>query len=438
MAYDVIIAGGGPAGLTAAVTAASEGLTVLLVDTKEHIARHTRPCCSMWILEPGFHDEGWTFKDNKIYFHRNDFYIPYEGGTVDLHWSTRISSQGHTMVMGKKLTPIAKVIDKQKLLGGLFDSAVRAGVEIRSKTTCLAIDEGQNDVKAKLRHHGNEEWIAGKYLLAADGVDSNIVHSLGLNQNRKMLIRTKILYYYFSDVKTPYPNSWTQFIGDDFNGVSGTLLHKPDYDGYKDVYEIGAHPPLGSKIGLKESMQRLLAHPMLKEWFSKAHLVKKMGCRWTCWTPIAAPARDRVIIVGDSASFQEVENQGAIMCGFRAAKALVAKESGAEEDFKEYNQFWQRTFGFNDPQILKDTWKGFVLRLLGNENIDYILSLSEGRVLDGYVNHFKCGNVIFDFIKSQLPKIEKEKPELAERVKKLAEFKLEENMFGDVSTASVA
>ena len=87
MTYDVIVAGAGPSGLTAAMTATREGLSVLLVETKEHITRKTRPCCSMWLLEPGFHDEGWTFKDNTIYFHRNDFAIPYGGGIVDLYRS---------------------------------------------------------------------------------------------------------------------------------------------------------------------------------------------------------------------------------------------------------------------------------------------------------------------------------------------------------------
>ncbi len=139
--YDIIVVGGGPAGLTAAMTAASEGFSVILVDTKLNITRQTRPCCSMWILEPGFHNEAWTFKDEKIYFHRNDFSIPYSGETVDLQRSVRISSQGKTMVMGKRLMPIAKVIDKHNLLSGLMEETEKAGVQIRKKTTCLGIDE---------------------------------------------------------------------------------------------------------------------------------------------------------------------------------------------------------------------------------------------------------------------------------------------------------
>jgi flavin-dependent dehydrogenase len=133
MQFDVIVVGAGPAGLTAAMTAARAGMSVLLVDTKENITRQTRPCCSMWLLEPGFHNEAWTFANNKIHFQENDFSIPYTGATVDLYRSVRITSQGHTMVMGKKLFPIAKVIDKEKLLHDLLACAIEAGVEVRQK-----------------------------------------------------------------------------------------------------------------------------------------------------------------------------------------------------------------------------------------------------------------------------------------------------------------
>jgi digeranylgeranylglycerophospholipid reductase len=429
--YDIIVVGGGPGGLTAAMTAAAEGFSVILVDTKLNITRQTRPCCSMWILEPGFHNEAWTFKDEKIYFHRNDFSIPYSGEIVDLQRSVRISSQGRTMVMGKRLMPIAKVIDKHSLLSGLMDEAEKAGVQIRKKTTCLGIEESERGVKARLRHNGSEEWAHGKYLFAADGVDSKVVQSMGLNAKRKLIMQMPVLEHYFADVKTPYPDSWVQFLGDGFNGVSGHLLHKPDQDGHKDIYEVNVVPPVGSGITLKDGMQRLLAHPILKELLSGAYLIKKMGCKWTCWSPIAGPAQNRVILVGDSASFQETENQGAVMCGFRAAKAVEAEERG-EKGFEEYNKFWQEYFEFNNPEVLKDTWKGFILRFLGKENIDYIIGLADGMFLDGYVNHFKSGNTIFKFIKSQHSRIEKERPDLADKIRGFDKFKIEDNLIGKV------
>ena len=433
MTYDVIIAGAGPAGLTAAMYATREGLSVLLVETKENITRKTRPCCSMWLLEPGFHDEGWTFKDNTIFFHRNDFAIPYAGGIVDLYRSVRMSAQGHSLLMGKKLTPIGKVIDKEKLLESLLGSVERNKAEIRRRTTCLGVEEQKNGVKVLLRHDGTQEWVKGKYLLAADGVDSKVVQSLGLNDKRKIIIRTPILHYYYADVRIPYGDAWVQFIGDGFNGVSGTLLHKPDTQGYSNVYEIGAVPPPKSGMGVKEAITRLISHPVLKEMLSGSRLIKRMGCRWTLWDPIPEPARGRVIIVGDAASFQEVENQGAIMCGYNAVHAVVESEKG-EDGFCRYNSFWQKSFEFNNPEILKNTWKAFIFGYLGNENLDYILSLTEGKMLDGYVNHFTCADVIFGFIMSQLSRIERERPELAEKIKQFEHFSIEQNIVGEVKS----
>ena len=208
------------------------------------------------------------------------------------------------------------------------------------------------------------------------------------------------------------------------------MLHKPDRPGYSNVYEIGAYPPPGAAFGPQEAMQRLTSHPILRQWLSGSRLIEKKGCRWTVWTPITDPARGRVIIAGDAASFQEVENQGAIMCGYRAVKAIVEQESG-RDGFAGYNRFWMESFEFNDPKVMQDTWQGFVFRSLGSESINYLLGLSEGIMLDGYVNHFTSGSIIFKFILSRMPRIEKERPELAQQIRKFQNFKFEEHVFGD-------
>jgi len=218
-------------------------------------------------------------------------------------------------------------------------------------------------------------------------------------------------------------------VGDGFNGVSGSMLPKPDTDGYTNVYEIGAVPPPGSGMSGTEAMRRLLAHDMMKGFLSGGRLFKKMGCSWTVWTPIEQPARGRVIIAGDAASFQEVENQGALMCGYRAAKAIAARERG-EDGFADYNRFWHTSFEFNDPETLKETWKGFIFQYMGNDNIDYLLSLAGDRMLDGFLNHFTCAGVIFDFFKTQLPRMQKERPDLAEKIQQFEHFRLEDNLVG--------
>ena len=414
--FDLIVAGAGPAGLMAAKTAAEEGLKVIILETKEHISRYTRPCCSMWLLEPGFHNEGWSFEKDKIFFHRNDFVLNYKGGLIKLYRSVRISPGGNTLIMGKRNRPIAMVIDKQSLCEGLLNEVGQLDVDIRPRTTALEVKEESDIVQVKVRHHDKQEWLSGKWLIAADGVNSRITESLGLNQNRKVLIRTQVTHYIYANVNSPYEDAWTQFIGFGFNGVSGTMIRKPDQNGLNRIYEVSARPPAGSGISFGESIQKLVASDQLKGWFKDAELIRKMGCLWTCFEPIKAPARKRIILTGDAPSFQEVEIQGALMCGFRAAKA-VKMEMNGEPGMKSYNRFWQDYFEFNDDKVLQECCRGFSIGNLKNDQIDYLFKLAEGKLLDGYINHFICGNTLINFFYSQQDRIEKERPDIAETLK---------------------
>lgn len=416
MVYDIIIVGAGPSGLMAAKTAAEDGLKAVLMDTKKNIAKYTRPCCSMWILEPGFHNEDWSIKGDKIFFHRNDFVVKYKGKWVDLYRSTRFSPSGHTLVMGKSNTLIAKIPDKQVLCEGLLQECDYAGVDIRPACTGLEVKEDKDGVRLKVRHQAGSEWISGKWLIAADGVNSRITENLGYNKNRKMLSQTKVIYYHYAGVKTPYADSWNRFIGYGFNGVGGNLLRKVDHDGLSDIFEVHAHAKKSENVPQGEAIKRLISHPLLRDWFKDAELIRRMGCTWTLWEPIKTPARGRTILVGDAPSFQEVENQGALMCGFRAAKA-VGQEMNGGPGIKGYNRFWQESFEFNDDKILWECCRGAWVQNLSNSQLDYLFKLAEGRLLDGNINHFKCGTVILNFFDSQMGRIKKERPDIVKSLK---------------------
>lgn len=413
---DVIVVGAGPAGLMAAKTAAEEGLKVVLLETKEHVARYTRPCCSMWILDPGFHNEGWSFEGDKIFFHRNDFTLTYKGGWADLYRSVRISPGGHTLIMGKRNRPIARVIDKQALCEGLLQEVDRLGVDIRPHTTALEAKEEGDRVQVKTRHHDTHEWLSGKWLLAADGVNSLISESLGFNKNRTLLAQTRVIHYVYANVNSPYADSWTQFMGYGFNGTSGAMIRKPDHNGFKQVYELFARPAAGENIPLGESIKRLITSPLVKDWFKDAELIRKIGCLWTLWEPIKEPARGRTILLGDAPSFQEVEIQGALMCGFRAGKALSMEVNG-ESGMGCYNRFWQDYFEFNDDKVFEECCQTFGMGNLTSDQLDYLYKLAEGKLLDGYINHFTCGRVMRDFFYSQQEKIKRELPDIIEALK---------------------
>jgi len=86
--YDLIIVGGGPAGLMAARTAAAGNLNVALIERRSDITRWTRADCMMFYgLEGDFLNENIKVEVGKITFLRNGFEVRYTGGLYPLyHW----------------------------------------------------------------------------------------------------------------------------------------------------------------------------------------------------------------------------------------------------------------------------------------------------------------------------------------------------------------
>ena len=65
--------------------------------------------------------------------------------------------------------------------------------------------------------------------------------------------------------------------------------------------------------------------------------------------PLERPVMDNVLAIGDAAAFAEVENQGALMCGYHAANAVV-KELEGNNGIEDYIKWWQQSFEFFNPE----------------------------------------------------------------------------------------
>ncbi|RMF92774.1 MAG: NAD(P)/FAD-dependent oxidoreductase [Candidatus Schekmanbacteria bacterium] len=421
MDADLIIIGGGPAGLMAAKTAAEEGLKVIIVDKKKDIPLYTKPCCSMLLLEPNYHDENLKTDNGKITFLKTGFSVDYDGEYVDLLGSMRFSPSLHPFTIKANPYPAAKVIDKETLAKKLFSQIDSAGVDIRPSTQGIIAEEAKDSVSVKVRDKNGEKDLTAKFAFVADGVSSNVVNRMGLNKERKFYAKGLALSFMLEGVNFPYPDAFVAFIGKRFTSAGQFYMVPKKMKKFgKDnkVWELTFGVPTGMDINPKEQLLKFKNEGPVKEWLADAKILEEIGCAMSFYSPIENPANGRIVILGDAASFQEVENQGALMCGYVASKLVKEFLEGKRDSLDEYNEFWKRCFEFNHPGVVEATARTYAIHTFTDEQLDYLFSLEENFTTPGWINHCTCADVIFAAFSKHYEEIKKHDAELAEKIKK--------------------
>lgn len=72
-------------------------------------------------------------------------------------------------------------------LAGLLTSVMKAGVEVMPETIGIAAENTPGGVKVLVREKSVARVLEARKAIAADGKESNIVESLGLNKERKLM-----------------------------------------------------------------------------------------------------------------------------------------------------------------------------------------------------------------------------------------------------------
>ena len=430
--YDVVIAGAGPAGLMVAETAAAAGLQVLLVDMKKDIARVYRSCCCNLIIEPGTHAEAVTCSDGAIHFENSNFSVPYAGAIIPLKESFKISPGGNTLrIRGKSPEGwVALSYEKEALLQGLL-SRVQAcsSVDIMSETRVLGAENMPGGARVKLRSRvGKEFWVTGRVVVAADGVNSRIVESLGLNTTRrKFFARFRVISYHLAGVECPHPEAWVTFIGKGHTmGGRGQLYFCPKPHGGRTeppVYELTAGVPVAEGapgITPAAELDHFITRGRFAPWFKKAEIVSRRAAILNFYTPLVDPVEGNVVAVGDAAAFIETYVQGALMYGVQAARAIV-KHLATGRGLQEYGASWGASFEYNNPEEIKKATQGFGLHVLKDEDLDYLFGLTQGDSVTGFVNEFSDPATVRNTLYAHIDQVRAERPELAVLLDKMHE-----------------
>ena len=285
-------------------------------------------------------------------------------------------------------------------MAGLFSSVQRAGAEVHMETVGVSVENPKDGVKVRIRGKSGEQTLEARHAIAADGIRSRIVESLGLNKKRPSLTAPmKIVGYVMEGLEDVPKNSWLTFSIPSINTQTDIWM----YMLAEGRMMVGTGPVTFSPTSI---IEKFMKFPTYALWFRHAHVVKKTACGPIVRHPIREPVAGNVVIAGDAGAANETLIQGAIACGYLAVKA-IEKELNGQEGYREYIEWWQNAFEFNDPTFFKTMARYmFLNKLCTDEEVDYLYSLFQGEVGVSQV-----------IIAKNLELIKKGRPELYERLK---------------------
>lgn len=414
MIYDLVIVGAGPAGLMAAKTAAEQGLTVLLAEKRKNVGRVTRACSMQFVLDEGYENECVRVEEDKVIFPKNGFEIEYDGirrGLTDKHY---VSPGGRRIHFSNNDgSYFAVKFDKGRLLEGLWQRCAKVGVVQRPGTLVYDLEDQGSHVDVRLSSKTGKTMVQARKVIAADGVNSRVAAASGLNDDRKLFATVRCLIYEIEGIKDFHPRKWNTYMGAGYGSTIGVIV-APSLHGESvaEVVIMGSNkrPP---EAVFEEVSKRGLLAPL----FEGTTVVSKTGCGVKAFAPLRVPHRGNIIVIGDGAAYVEVETQGALMCGFRAAQA-VAEELQGEPGFGGYTTWWQDSFEFNSDEYLMVAQGYALVPTYNDDELDYLFALTEDETLQGTYSQYKSPKLMWGSILRHRQRIAKERPEIFAKIER--------------------
>jgi digeranylgeranylglycerophospholipid reductase len=313
--YDVIVVGAGPAGATAAYSAARHGAKVLLLEEHTQIGRPIQ-CTGLLSLR------GWRLA------RAPESLVVREITGVRVH-----SPDGSVYELGGDRVR-AYVIDRDRFDQHLVERAARAGVTVQVGTRAVALGEYQEGARTLITRTpgGAQQPLKASVIIGADGPHSLLAQQAGLPRPQKMLLGLQALIEHHAQ-RSDFVEV---FFGRRF-AADGFAWSVPAAEGT-------------ARVGLLTERFRE-AKPCFERLRAEHHSSGRILSYQSGMIPIG-PARrtvaDGFLIVGDAAGQAKPTSGGGIytgmLCGRIAGEvaarcALVGKT--AARFLREYERRWR-------------------------------------------------------------------------------------------------
>ena len=267
-AYDLIVVGAGPAGLMAAKTAAEHGLSVALIERKEHITDINRACSMMVVTLTGKYLEErvrLNSRDKKLCFPGYGFTVNYDGPHQDFYTWAIYSHRGNKIQLGNyeenerkgESGRVSATYDKGALLRCLLEEARALKVDVYNPYNVIRTELQGGRVTVFTREGRS---FRGTFVIAADGRASRIAHTLGCNRDRKYFGTAVTLGYEMVGVKPPEKFALFQIFLDETPSKRVWMTPRTTEDTYF-VMTTSLSPARTSPAPLNASRQKDFSRP---------------------------------------------------------------------------------------------------------------------------------------------------------------------------------
>jgi flavin-dependent dehydrogenase len=439
MKYDVIVVGAGPSGLVAAKAIGENGFNVALLERKSNLTLIDR-ACGQTLDSPldylNLDLYRCNIRDKRLCFPSHGFSVKYDGSYRNAYACHVYSPNGHMIQAGvteeqKKKGDYGKVIvtcDKEVLLRCLLEEAKAYSVEVFPGINIQKVTPTADGVTAE----GSGQSFEGRYLIAADGVNSRIAEMMGFNNDRTYYCTLRGIAYYVSNLEVPDVNATHYILSFIKDGPVQLFIWPRPNEGEYIVCPVTVHP----KVELEAAWDYFAKEAFCASWFRNVKILRTFSAKANCYFPVIEPYKDRVLLTGDTCATCDIDITGAMIWGWQAGHAIslslqeenLGLEVTATSDFIKR---WQENHvECHSHDAYMRNW-ALPYILTEPDEIDYVFSLIK-EPLPPSSNPYdqRVGKAV----KNAMPTIQQERPDIFLKLERAGSTSIE--IFANVTKIS--